>query len=567
MKGRLNLLSDLDKAINKVKIFKNPEFENVYSKQYWENIIYPIFNDTNKKFTFIFGDFNKLGIINELYGHELGTKAMEYSLNLIRDSLPSDSIIVRLGGDEFCFIVPNLLKNECEKYIEAIHNSLELNSTLVSGLSIELASADSTEGTLSDLVSRTDLEVSKIKSSKKENDSPAKIISSEFIPLDIPTDATKEEAEKWVNINNHINVIIYNFLQDLRPSKNFEFTDEQIKNASYFIIDSISSLLNKKTQTNKDSEYSIPDNGDFNFNSTIDSKTAKLIHFLVTDKKSINLDLLSDFALKDLANKMNSLTENLIRDTNSGLFIYPYFKLFLVSNLVGTNEHMYSSYVSTNGIKLSNSAYGHDFTDSRLDKTNKEFLDLVYKKFEFNNKSFEYSPNSLYVIQKSAGDFLFIYSSDRKFEVESKLGNIISTINEKANIKDPYSSFMMSYAPMLGNNNSLPVEVLNTDSANNIIYSIKALNDMADFNKDPLKKSLFKSKDSVVAFEKLVTPLLDTYLQLPNTGSDIKRDSLLIRNFYRSLLNYEVNHNSSRIYKKSHSSVSKTFPDKDDFEK
>ena len=126
---------------------------------------------------------------------------------------------------------------------------------------------------------------------------------------------------------------------------------------------------------------------------------------------------------------------------------------------------------------------------------------------------------------------------------------------------------MMSYAPMLGNNNSLPVEVLNTDSANNIIYSIKALNDMADFNKDPLKKSLFKSKDSVVAFEKLVTPLLDTYLQLPNTGSDIKRDSLLIRNFYRSLLNYEVNHNSSRIYKKSHSSVSKTFPDKDDFEK
>ena len=239
MKGRLNLLSDLDKAINKVKIFKNPEFENVYSKQYWENIIYPIFNDTNKKFTFIFGDFNKLGIINELYGHELGTKAMEYSLNLIRDSLPSDSIIVRLGGDEFCFIVPNLLKNECEKYIEAIHNSLELNSTLVSGLSIELASADSTEGTLSDLVSRTDLEVSKIKSSKKENDSPAKIISSEFIPLDIPTDATKEEAEKWVNINNHINVIIYNFLQDLRPSKNFEFTDEQIKNASYFIIDSI----------------------------------------------------------------------------------------------------------------------------------------------------------------------------------------------------------------------------------------------------------------------------------------------------------------------------------------
>lgn len=81
-----------------------------------------------------------------------------------------------------------------------------------------------------------------------------------------------KEKKSWTNINNHINTLTYNFLQDLRPSKEFIFEKEQIQDASHFIIDSICALINEKISSTEKlkSDYTIPE--DYNMKNSLNLK-------------------------------------------------------------------------------------------------------------------------------------------------------------------------------------------------------------------------------------------------------------------------------------------------------
>ena len=137
MEDRLKLIHNLNTAINKVRNFSTPNFNNVFSRQYSEDIIFNMLNSKNTNYAFIFGDFNKLRTINELYGHEYGTKIMQIALNLIKKDLPQNSIMFRIGGDEFGFIIFDKTEKDCKQYIEKINNTLKDNASSISGISIK----------------------------------------------------------------------------------------------------------------------------------------------------------------------------------------------------------------------------------------------------------------------------------------------------------------------------------------------------------------------------------------------------------------------------------------------
>lgn len=558
MKDRTKLIYNLNTAINKVKNFSTPNFNNVFSRQYSEDIIFNMLDSKNNNYAFIFGDFNKLRTINELYGHEYGTKIMQMALDLIKKDLPQNSIMFRLGGDEFGFILFDKNEKDCTEYIERINNTLKSHAQSISGLSIELVATDSSKGTINTQINLADEQINKIKSSRKKLDTPIQVSSESFIPLGIPSNISDEEKNVWTSINNHINTLTYNFLQDLRPSKEFVFEKEQIKDASHFIIDSICALVNEKISGKEilKSNYDVPEdyNIEYNLNlkNNISPDTAQLIHKLITEPNTVHLDILSDNAINELTNKINLLTEDLIIDHKSGFFNKSYLKTFLIPELRKSDTDLYASFVTTSEIKLSNSAYGYDFTDYRLDKTNKLFQDSILKNLNYNDTSFDANPNTTHIVSYGAGNFVLIYPKDLKDNIEKNLGETISQINASSNIQDPYSSLKMSYAPVSKKDNNK----INKNSDTDFIYSIKKINDIADFNKDYLKKELFNSTDVLLAFKKLVSPLLDCYLALPNAKTDINKKSILIENFHKALLNYEVLHNTTRHDKKTHGDTS-----------
>ena len=567
MLNRSDLLSNLDKSIYKLTLSSQPEFKKVYSRQYAADVIFPFLDTEENDFTFIFGDYNKLGVINNTYGHETGTKALAFSLNLIKKVLPPDSTIIRLGGDEFGFIIPNCKEETAQKYIDSINASLSQNSTLICGLSIELAASDSRNGKISELYSITEGKVNETKAAKKEISSSIEMVSDDFIPLKIPENISKDEVEKWNRINEHINVIIYNFLQNLRPSKKLEFKHEQIQDASSFIISAISYLINKKlgTEQLRDSDfldldvedYSVSDNLDENFSSSneLDSNTAKLIHSLITNRESVNIDILSDEALNSLINKINYLTNNdLICDKN-GIYTKAYFKNVLANKIVESNENISATIVSAPGIKLSNTAYDHEFTDYRMDKTTPLFLNSIFENFDVENEPFEYNPSGLYLINYGPLEYLLVYPQESSKEVETKIGRIVKDVNSHFDLKSSSSTFLMSYAPQKEIGSTLEPIILDTSSKSLLIESVKKLNDEVDYNKDDFKKLLFNGVDALVAFKKLSEPLIDTYLSEIYSPNDIDKKSILLSNFYRALLNYEVHHNETRSDKKGHSKL------------
>lgn len=570
MQNRLDLLSNLDKSINNMALSSQPDFNKVYSKQYAKDIIFPLLDTKDNEFTFIFGDYNKLGIINNTYGHETGTKALAFSLNLIKKILPDDSIIIRLGGDEFGFIIPNCNENQGEKYINSIHEALSENSTLICGLSIELAASDSKNGSVYDLYSITEGKVDQIKAARKQLNSTMELIPDDFMPLKIPDNISKDEAKKWTNINEHINVIVHSFLQNLRPSKKLEFNKEQIQDASSFIFSTISYLINKKLGHEQihDNDYfaldienyPVSDNSDFYTSDILDANTAKLIHTLITDRELVNIDVLSDEAINSLIMKIDKLTNNdLIRDKN-GVFTKSYFNNILANKIVDSNEKISATIVSAPGIKMSNTAYDHEYTDYKIDKTSPLFLNGINNCFNIETEPFAYNSNGLYVIGYGPMEYLLIYPENESEEVECKISEIVKNVNSHFDLKDSSSSFLLSYAPQRDIKNVLNSSLINTDSKTSLMVSIKKLNDDVDYNKDDFKKLLFNGVDTLIAFKKLSEPLINTYLSEIKNPDDINKKSILVSNFYRSLLNYEVHHNETRIYKKGHSELSDLEP-------
>lgn len=117
-----------------------PDFK-IYSKEYYRNIFLNFFSDTQKKFSFMYADFNKLDQINNSFGNIAGDKALEIGHKLIHETFPEDSYISRVGGDETIGIFQDLDKTEALAYTDLLTEKLKKFSKSFNTISITLDSS------------------------------------------------------------------------------------------------------------------------------------------------------------------------------------------------------------------------------------------------------------------------------------------------------------------------------------------------------------------------------------------------------------------------------------------
>ena len=66
-------------------------------------------------------DCNKFKFINDTYGHEMGDKALAFIASAFQSLKKSkNEIIIRLGGDEFCIILPDASPSAAEAYLQQV---------------------------------------------------------------------------------------------------------------------------------------------------------------------------------------------------------------------------------------------------------------------------------------------------------------------------------------------------------------------------------------------------------------------------------------------------------------
>ena len=554
MESRDELTSKLNILLRRIKTFSCPEYKDIYTKAYFREVEKVSLENSENTYAFIFGDFNKLGVINDVHGHDFGNRVLEISMRIIKKSLPANSLIVRAGGDEIYIILPNSDKETADKYINQINTNLQKNAVTISGLSIELASSDSTHGDIDHLINITDNEVTNIKAARKESISPADILADDFLDLQVPKSASSNDKNSWKNLNEFINISIYEFLKNFRPSKNFEFKAQQIVDSSDFVTNSFLCLLNDKLNGKipknleellKENYPNLPDYDNAvvstKNNNPLGVDNANLIHSLVTGEKSISdLNNLSDETIKNLIQNSENLLEQLTRD-NTGLLNKHSFRLSLAQQLCNTDEKYSATYISFAGLKVSNTAYGHSFSDYRLDKSNQIFIEEINKFLNYTNTAFDFKKGNVYLISQSGGNYLCLYPQSMSKAIKPELASVVDKVNSRVDIKNPNSNLEASYYS-INDNESIP----NSD-VKSVIRYVRALKEEANSRKNNFKRNLFKSADAYFAFKKSMSNCVDYYLEnIDNAGTDVNKMVQFMRNVYTAFLNQEVLHNDTR---------------------
>jgi diguanylate cyclase (GGDEF)-like protein len=86
-------------------------------------------NAGGKGFSAILIDIDNFKYINDIYGHDIGDKALETAAKLLKSCLRTNDFISRFGGDEICIVLDISEASTLESLILRINNCLEKYNT------------------------------------------------------------------------------------------------------------------------------------------------------------------------------------------------------------------------------------------------------------------------------------------------------------------------------------------------------------------------------------------------------------------------------------------------------
>lgn len=101
-------------------------------------------NYDKKNIAVIVGDVNRLKKINDLHGHLVGDEYLKAIAKIIKKNADNNKVF-RLGGDEFCIVVPNASEVNVAKIIYKIQRDCTLMQVHDESLSIALGYAFNNE--------------------------------------------------------------------------------------------------------------------------------------------------------------------------------------------------------------------------------------------------------------------------------------------------------------------------------------------------------------------------------------------------------------------------------------
>lgn len=97
----------------------------LYNRTFLEEEIKRLGVDRQLPFSILMGDINGLKLINDSFGHETGDRTIVEVANIIKSSCREDDIVARVGGDEFCILLPKTDEETAQKLCKQIYTKCE----------------------------------------------------------------------------------------------------------------------------------------------------------------------------------------------------------------------------------------------------------------------------------------------------------------------------------------------------------------------------------------------------------------------------------------------------------
>lgn len=548
-------INSIKTKVNKLNKFICPDYPDleINSKQYYRNVISNFFNG-RKDFSYMYFDFDKLSIINNMYGRKIGDKLLKESLTIIKNILPPNAIISRLAGDEFCVIFPGINENEAQSFCKKIDSTLSALNEINHSINPNIISLAITSAIVPASLDKTIDEIEKlaenkcsIKKQEKKSKEQTNLDNTE-INLKKPSNCNEQINDKWTALNLMINNCIKEHLRDIRPSDNFVFNLNLVKQEAFSIVSILGRLIESSPTETEEIDPSIIST-DFD-----EEDTQYIVKNFVTNRylSSIIFDLfntsdtdsvlttVSDNYLKNVNNGLSELSDYIIRDPHSNLLSKPYLKIFLADRICNSDCNYQAIYFSAIGIRPSNTAYGHTYTDMRIAKTAHSIVENSSDQFKFNNEGFSFDRTDSFLIDQGGGNYLALIPSQNALD-EKTISEIVAKVNSIVNIDRTNSSFNVSFS--VDNN-------INTSNSEAFFNSIRTLKETANKNKDVLKQSNISSIDMQNALKKSLIGCAKFYVDNIENASSIVNKNIFLTNIFSLLLHHEYIHNQEVKNKK-----------------
>jgi len=119
--GLINNITATKQLENKLEImatkdqltgFRNRSYLDIWLEQHKDDQMYPL--------SFVMADCNNLKRINDVYGHLVGDEYIKTAANIMKQHLPESGRVIRMGGDEFLLLLPNVSYDEAQDYINKV---------------------------------------------------------------------------------------------------------------------------------------------------------------------------------------------------------------------------------------------------------------------------------------------------------------------------------------------------------------------------------------------------------------------------------------------------------------
>lgn len=129
--ARINSNIEILELFDEIKNKANKDYlTGLYNRRYLfdvGNMLYEEHKTENKTFAIAIIDIDNFKSINDTYGHDVGDVALKEVASILNESIKSDALISRLGGEEFCICFFNRTKQQIEELLESIRKKFENN--------------------------------------------------------------------------------------------------------------------------------------------------------------------------------------------------------------------------------------------------------------------------------------------------------------------------------------------------------------------------------------------------------------------------------------------------------
>ena len=134
------------------------QLTGLYNRSYLEKIFLELDQNESYPLTIIMGDLDGLKLFNDIYGHEIGNRALCKVAEAFLQYCPEDELIARWGGDEFVAIIKNAEEKLLIEMVSRIENEVRgfKIQDMPIGISLGYSSKESKEEKIREVLKRAE---------------------------------------------------------------------------------------------------------------------------------------------------------------------------------------------------------------------------------------------------------------------------------------------------------------------------------------------------------------------------------------------------------------------------